>query len=618
MVAFAGCRSQLGLEPAPPGEQLREAQQSALTADTLSIRTVQVLEREGIAPVASEEAAASLRTMATSAMDADHLVALAEVSYALARRNGFVSDLGWQHAVVASTASWAALFSSVADLSPFQSRAMLARHLHNVSLAAVVLGLPDPPGPEPAEFHRLVFGRDIVFRRTWEASTWRSVRFVDFVPVDDFRVRGLRNRHRQSGVGAALLGMRAPIDRSTADASVLRLPPTHQAVPFTAVLRDVQFLPGDRWIPDALDLAIYDPNRTPSIAIAGREVPLEADSSAALADTLGQSEELRQVGFGGLFRVHDWQEIGGLYMLEPFDPDRIPVVFVHGLVSSPLTWREMANDLWSDPAIRSRYQFWFFLYPTGQPFALSAAALRAELEEVRRRCDPEGRCRGLEQIVLIGHSMGGLVSRLLVTDPGTALWDSLSPVPFDQATLSDEDRELVTRAIVSPPVRGVTRVVFLAVPHRGSNLADRTPGRFASWLVQLPPSMIEAAGRVFQADGASPQQPSQRTLSNGIQSLSPQSDFLRAMADLPLAPGVTAHSIIGDRSANPGPSGTDGIVPYSSSHLAGVESELVIPNSDHSVTLHPAAIREVRRILREHAAITNRPASTSAASTPRP
>ncbi|MFO0830142.1 MAG: alpha/beta fold hydrolase [Phycisphaerales bacterium] len=622
LLLVAGCRSPLGLEPAPPGEQLRAAQNSALTSDTLAIRTVQVLERDGIAPVATEETAAALRNMAINDIDCDRLVALAEVSYALARRYGFTSDLGWQHATVAATASWAALFGNAASLSPFQSRAMLARQLHNVSMSAVVLGIPDLAGSARVELHRTVFGHDLVIRVAWEASTWDPALFVGFVPADDYRVRGLRNRHRQSGVGAPLLGERGPIDRATADAATRRLPPTHQSVALTAVVRDVRSAPGEQWIPETLDIAIFDPARTPTVTIAGHEVPLESDSSAALANTLGQNEPLRQAGLGGLFRVTDWQEIGGLYMLEPFDPNRIPVIFVHGLVSSPLTWREMVNDLESDPAVGSRFQFWFFLYPTGQPFALSAAALRNELDDVRRVCDPEGTCAALDQIVLIGHSMGGLVSRLLVTDPGTALWDSLSPVPIDQAALSDADREIVTRAFLSPPVRGVTRVVFLAVPHRGSNLADRTPGRLASRLVQLPPSVLEAAGRVFQSGDSAKSQTNTRTISNGIDSLSPQSPFLRTLADLPIAPGVTAHSIIGDRTSTPGPNGTDGVVPYSSSHLEGVESELVIPNADHSLALHPEATREVRRILREHAAISSSaprpsPAPSGGATLPR-
>lgn len=598
-----GCATPLGLTPAPPGEQLRQAQTSALTSDVLSIRTIQVLERDGFPSTPDEATAAALRELATTEMDADRLVALAEVSYALARRAGFSSDLGWQHSLAAAVASWAALFSPAADLSPFQSRATLARQLHNAALTTVTLGIPDLAGAASVEIRRVVFGREITLRSSWQAATWNPELFDGFVAADDFRVQGLRNRHRQSGVGAALLGERGPIDPSKVTASDYRLPPRLQAVALTSVMRDVTFSEGG-WVPTSVDLGIYDPNRTSTVRIADIDVPLESDLSAAFAHTLGRSDSLRRAGLGGLFRVSDWQDLGGLYMLEPFDPSRIPVIFVHGLVSTPLTWREMANDLWADSSIRSRYQFWFFLYPTGKPFGLSAAALRASIEDVRRRCDPDGRCASLSQIVLIGHSMGGLISRLLVTDPGTALWDSVSTVPFDQATMSDEDRELVVGALLSPPVAGVTRVIFIAVPHRGSDLADRAPGRLASRLVQLPPSVVEAALRVFSTTDPATGQTIPRSISNGVDSLSPNSPLLRTLADLPISPTVTAHSIIGDRSSVPGPNGTDGVVPFTSSHVDGVESELIIPNSDHSVTLRPEAIREVRRVLREHAAMS--------------
>jgi len=601
LAAFVGCQRPLGLSPAPPGEQLRESQRNALVSDFLSIRTIQVLERDGFASTPNEQTADALREAATGSMDADRLIALAEVAYALALRSGLSSDLGWQHSLVAAMASWAALFIQDADLSPFQSRAELARHLHNASLTAVILGIPDIAGAANAEIRRTVFGHEIVLSASWEADAWKPELFTQFVAADAFRVNGLRNRHRQSGIGAALLGERGPLDSSTSEAGDSRLPPTHQAVALTGVMRGLRLVGDGRWLPEFVDLAIYDPNRTSTLQIAGHEVPLESDFSAALAHTLGQSEPLRRAGLGGLLHVTDWQEIGGLYMLEPFDPARIPVVFVHGLMSSPVTWREMANDLWSTPSIRAKYQFWFFFYPTGMPFGLTAVSLRDSLEDIRCRCDPEGSSEALRRMVLVGHSMGGLVSRLLVTDPGTALWDALSSVPFDEAALSPEDRELVTRAIVSPPVEGVTRVVFLAVPHRGSDLADRAAGRFASRFVRLPPTLVEAAIRVFHSEDSASGRTMSRTISNGIDSLSPQSPFLRTLAELPVAPGVTTHSIIGDRSATPGPDGTDGIVPFSSSHLAGVASELVIPGSDHSVALHPAAIREVRRILNEHA-----------------
>ena len=119
-------------------------------------------------------------------------------------------------------------------------------------------------------------------------------------------------------------------------------------------------------------------------------------------------------------------------MVEPFDPNRIPVVMVHGLWSSPTTWMEMFNDLRAFPEIRSRYQFWFFLYPTGQPFWTSAAQLRDTLAEVRQTLDPQLQNPNLDQMVLVGHSMGGLVSQLQTLESGDDFWRIVSDKPFEE------------------------------------------------------------------------------------------------------------------------------------------------------------------------------------------
>jgi pimeloyl-ACP methyl ester carboxylesterase len=602
LLLLSGCATPVGLTAAPPGEQARESIRSAVTSGELSGRTVQILELEGLPPQVNEEAAAALRAVTTETLDAERLVALAEVSYLLGLRYGSSTSIGWQHFAVATFASWGALFTRVADLSPYQATAALARQLHNASIAQMVQGLPQIVGQHEVRTTCEVFDRTIRIDYTWSADAWDPAQFTSFAAADDFRVVGLRNRNRLSGVGAALVGERVAPPRESASIVDRRLPTGTQAVALSVAMHDVRFKEDGRWVPDSIDLRIHDPNRVSTVEIAGRRVPLEADYTAAFAQTLGQKATIGRAGFAGLFRVNDWSERGGLFMLEPFDPNRIPVVMVHGLVSSPLTWREMVNDLWSDPAIRSRYQFWFFFYPTGKPFPVSADFFRRELAAVRAECDPDGTSDVLDRMVLVGHSMGGLVSRLALTDPGDVLWRSVSDTPFDELRLVDEDRELFRRVFFSPPVEGPTRVVFIAVPHRGSRMADGSFGRIVSRLVRLPPSLIESVARAVADNDEAVRFARGQAVANGVDSLSPNSKFLQALAELPLAPGIRAHSIIANRSANAEPGGTDGVVPWSSSHVDFAESELIVPNADHSVTLHPAASREVRRILLLHAA----------------
>lgn len=576
-----------------------------LTTGELSATTVNVLESAGLRPVATAEAADRLRCMVVDEPSALRLLALAEVSYALGLRDGGgAAPVGWKRMTVAALASWAALFHEGASLSPFGPESSIARTLHNASLAEVVVGLVELPGTDEAHIQRPLVDGEIEIDYRWSAAPWRAASFVRFAPADAFRVRGMRNRHRQAGVGAALLGERVADAPASDDPAGKDLPRFAQAVALSAVISGVAFADGAAWPPVSFDLRIHDSSHTRTTLVAGNAIPLEADFTAALTDTLGRDRPLQSAGFGGLRNVDQWQSFAGLYMLEPFDPNRIPVIFIHGLVSSPMVWREMINDLWGDPWVRERYQFWVFLYPTGNPFAYSAALLRRQIEQVRLAHDPKRDSPALRNMVLVGHSMGGLLARLCVTAPGDALWKSVSDVPFEDAAIDNEaDRELLREVFLFDPVPGVTRVVFIATPHRGSVIADLTPGRLGSRLIRLPPALIESAGRVFEAnpDQVRLSRNGRLSVSTGIDSLSPQSPFLRTLADLPIAPGVAAHSIIGRKSGGDAPGGSDGVVRYESAHVADVESELVIPNADHGVPQQPAATREVRRILGEHA-----------------
>jgi pimeloyl-ACP methyl ester carboxylesterase len=597
---LCGCSTPLSLDPAPSREQVQLAQRSVLSSDALSQWTVTVLQLEGLPSHPSPAAVEYLERLCRQRPDAAHFVALAEVAYALGRRDP--SEVGESRLVIAALASWVALFREQDQFSRFGAEWELARALHNASVARFVTRISTLPGCAEAQVQLRVGSEPVRMDYRWEASAWSPEFFDRFFVADDFRVRGMRNRHRQSGVGGAILGERVMETATNVPASEAQLPPRFQAVTLTAVIREVEFAPDAAWPPRSLSLRVVDPARQPTISIAGRPVPVEADFTAALTHTLAGPRPVHAAGLGGLRDVARWEEFSGLYMLEPFDPQRIPVVFVHGLVSSPLAWREMVNDLWSDPLIRSRFQFWVFLYPTGQPFSLSASALRQALAATRRRVDPERRSEPFDQMVLVGHSMGGLLSRMLTVEPGTALWESVSDVPFEEIVVSEEDRAQLTELLFSPPVPEVSRVIFIAVPHRGSRIADGAFGRLGAGLVRLPPTIIEAALRVFEdnPDQVRFSQDSRWPVSTSIHSLSPTSPILLALADLPTAPGVTTHSIIGRRSGGAEPGGSDGVVPFESATLPGVDSELIIAGADHGVPMHPAAMVEVRRILLLH------------------
>ena len=86
--------------------------------------------------------------------------------------------------------------------------------------------------------------------------------------------------------------------------------------------------------------------------------------------------------------------------------------------------------------------------------------------------------------------------------------------------------------------------------------------------------------------------------------LSPTNPLYKALDRIPIA--IPHHTIIGDRGKGDTPNSSDGVVPYSSSHLAGAESEVIVPDG-HGGFKHPLAIQELRRILLLHAGVKETP-----------
>ncbi|MGH7152477.1 MAG: esterase/lipase family protein [Acetobacteraceae bacterium] len=261
----------------------------------------------------------------------------------------------------------------------------------------------------------------------------------------------------------------------------------------------------------------------------------------------------------------------------------------------------MINDLQSDPVIRERYQFWSFSYASGSPTAFSALQLRTAIEDAVHKLDPQGNDPALRRMVLIGHSQGGLIAKLLVIDSGSRLWDALSREPLDRLRISAGTRELLHRALFVTPVPEVRRVIFIATPQRGSFVAGSTIGRLLASFV-TPPSHLTTALRDVTEDNPNALKVHPGPLQFGsVSFMTPGSPFSTALAAIPISPDIAANSIIAVQGSGPIQSGNDGVVTYQSAHLDEVESELVV-RSGHSVQGDPQTVAEVRRILLLHLA----------------
>jgi hypothetical protein len=260
----------------------------------------------------------------------------------------------------------------------------------------------------------------------------------------------------------------------------------------------------------------------------------------------------------------------------------------------------MVNELLISPKIHENFQFWFYQYNTGNPIGYSAGQLRQALTEAVQDLDPERRDPALRRMVVVGHSQGGLLAKLTVVNSGTALWNLVSRVPIDELDLEPQTREIFERSLFVEPLPFVRRVIFIATPHRGSFVANRRLARLASSLVSLPLELMEAGVAFLDPDDDRMLLRSLDDLPSSIDNMTTDSRFLLSLAELPIADGVTAHSIIAIEGDGPPEEGNDGVVTFESAHIDGVASEYIV-RSDHSTQSHPLTIGEVRRILGEHA-----------------
>lgn len=354
-------------------------------------------------------------------------------------------------------------------------------------------------------------------------------------------------------------------------------------------------------------LELHDPLHATHISVGNRLVPLETDLSTPLAFFLGnpafKAQDISTTGLlrpGGLTQT----KIKGMYMVEPYDPNKIPVVMVHGLWSSPTTWMEMFNDLRSYPEIRARYQFWFYLYPTGQPFWVSASQMRDNLADVRQKLDPGGQNANLDQMVLVGHSMGGLVSKLQTLESGDDFWHILSDKPISELNASDEDREKLARVVYFHPNPSVKRIITIGTPHHGSDFANKYTTLFISRFILLPEMLTDLTNKLVLSNPGFFKNKEMLTTTTSIDSLAPDDPIFPVMISAQKGPEVKYHNIVGrirredflTKLAEDG----DGIVGYKSAHLDDVNSEIVVAADHLSVHRHPLATLEVRRILLEH------------------
>ncbi len=581
-VLLAACATNpVRVEAVGLAEVVRTQQLSAYDGDALSGRTLALLDRLGFPP--GEHAAAVVRLARPIVALADHerLMARAELLYHLAERGEPAqrADRFLESACDAARALGCRADEAQPVFDPLRNRA-LERHGYALTR---FLGTCLAEEPELAGLLRLLRERHRVDVDWRVDGPWELTDFDRWHCADTMAVAGLRHRYRRLGAGVPLVAER------DAERGVTRyLTPEAVTRGFTAVLRPAD---GERY---RGRLELLDPRRTHHVdAVPGLRVPLAADFTAPFAWLLAQAQ-IHALEDRSFFSS-DVAGREGLYLLEDYDPDRVPVVMVHGLWSSPLTWRDLTNDVFGDETLHGRYQVWHYFYATGTPLLENVRQLRETLLQARSDLDPELDDPATQRLVLVGHSMGGLLSRMAVSRTGDAIWNTVFEAPFDRVApeLQAEDRDMASRLYFWEPLPFVDRVIFIAAPHRGSGMADDLIGRLGSTLMSVPRRLRDFVGRIRRFASM------QVDLPTSVDELSPSHPVMRALSALPIGDGVVYHSIMGDVSGSADSADwTDGVVPYWSSRLDGAASEAVIPDADHAVHFDPRASAEVRRILR--------------------
>jgi pimeloyl-ACP methyl ester carboxylesterase len=401
----------------------------------------------------------------------------------------------------------------------------------------------------------------------------------DLLPTDTLKIGGkfFKNYSTVTGVGAPI----AVVGR--AESRHFRQQYKYRRVyaPITAIVR---------FSGRQAQLEFIDPLKTERITLNKRTFPLAADFDAPTALLIAR-ERPERLGLSRVMNPGAYADTAMLCRLQQFDPARTPVIFVHGLQETGASWAPMIDSLRDDPVIRKHYQFWYFSYPSGYPYPYAAALFRQDLDGIERAFPNHKR------IVLIGHSMGGMICRLMVTDAGDKIWRHFFATSPARTPLASDTRKLVEASLIFNHRPEVQRVIFVSTPHRGSKFAAGWIGRIGAALVKTPERFTSAYAATKSLLITDPAARPLNRMPNSVDTLEPNDRFVQAINKLPIAPGIPYHSIMGDRGRGNTPNSSDGIVPYWSSHLEGAKSELIV-NSDHGAQYNPETIREVERILK--------------------
>ncbi|KQQ74622.1 hypothetical protein ASF73_09515 [Xanthomonas sp. Leaf131] len=607
----SGC-AMVTLKPVTPKAYLQMLRGDALTTGTLSNGTLETLHVLGL----DADSCTQLRTHCVDQLlqgdgvtQERRLSAAAEVSLqqALKRHSGAgapVPDAALVSWLQTARYAYAYLFYSgrSPDSRAFEDRQTQVRDYYNYATEQSVAAL--------FQRYRQAIAREQEPSRLPAPAPWKVSLDVGelgpieqmpmpqaILPASAMRFDGLRSVYRRDGFGTAMVAVLPDAEparpASESDIAIGNFSQMHTPN-VTVLLRFHGSSLAQVLTTTEVTLEGHDPLQTSTSRFGDYQAPLAGNFTAGYGVWLARAgfadQSLRT--FFGLGQGISQPQV---FMLQPYDPNRRVLVLLHGLASSPEAWVNLANEVLGDAALRERYQIWLVYYPTNLPLPYNHIAIRRTLEATLQHFDPAGSSAASHGMVLVGHSMGGILARLMVSSSnGDMVWSRLFgslPPGSDSAARA---RRKLGPMLEFGPMPSVGRAVFIATPHLGTSAANGLLAGMLRGFVSMPATLLGRFADVIdltaETRGRAP---------TSLDNLRDQDPFIQAAADLPISTRIAYHSIIARRTAHGAlESSGDGFVPYRSAHLPGARSEKVIV-SGHSVQETPAAILELRRILRQ-------------------
>jgi pimeloyl-ACP methyl ester carboxylesterase len=442
----------------------------------------------------------------------------------------------------------------------------------------------------------------------------QNMKLEKFISSYNMNFSGLRAINRRDGFGSDFVAVFPSTDSSSQVNKYILNPLTHDypkginpnihKARYLAATIIAQPKKSNATIEDVLtnpnfEIKVYDPYSIEKVEIAGKPYSLAANFSAPYGLWLAENN-LGAAAYLTLIDRDQHLAMPHLYMLEPYNPNKKIIVLVHGLASSPEAWIAVTNDIMGDAILREHYQVWQIFYSTNMPILESRFQIYALLKQAFGSLNPKD--AAAQDAVLIGHSMGGIISRLLVSDADISK-QALELMNNRQQTRLRK-HPVIGERLKMKPIENFDRAIFLAAPHRGTDYADRWFTLAARKIIKIPATFLTTLADTLTSYDVDLKDfvktLTNDVIQNGPSDLSKKSKFMELTASIPPEKGLVFHSIMGNITKSDDPNViTDGIVPYKSAHLDGAVSEKIFTGG-HSIQETPEAVLELRRILRQH------------------